>query len=84
MSMQTQKVQKIEVKTNISGMPINLMRNGRREKITAIYERWRLVDEWWGETTERDYFRVATSAGIVLDIYRDNISNCWYLGRIHD
>ncbi len=84
MSRYPQEAQEIEVKTNIAGVPVNLVRNGRREKLTAIYGHWRLTDEWWGKKVERDYFRVGTGAGIVLDIYRDNASNRWYLDRIHD
>ncbi len=75
---------KIEVRANINGTPVSFTRNGHREKVAAIYERWRLADEWWGSEVERDYFRVKTSSGLVCDIYRDTTSNCWYLDRIHD
>ena len=84
MSRQLEKAEEIEVKTNIAGVPVNLTRNGRREKVIAIYEHWRLADEWWGKEVERDYFRVRTSTGIVIDIYRDSMANRWYLDRIHD
>ena len=84
MSKQLQKTQEIEVKTNMAGMPVSLTRNGRRERVTAIYERWRLSDEWWGKNVERDYFRVRTGTGIVFDICRDTESKHWYLNRIHD
>ena len=68
----------------MAGAPVSVIRNGRCEMVTAIYERWRLSDEWWGKEVERDYFRVGTSAGIVLDIYRDSASGGWYLDKIHD
>ena len=84
MSRQLEKTEEIEVKTNIAGVPVNLTRKGRREKVAAIYEHWRLADEWWGKEVERDYFRVRTSVGIVLDIYRDSKSNRWYVDKIHD
>jgi hypothetical protein len=84
MSRQLQKAEEIKVTTNIAGVPVGLSRNARRERVAAIYERWRLSDEWWGKKVERDYFRVMTSAGSVFDIYRDAASNRWYLDRIHD
>ena len=84
MSRQLEKAEEIEVKTNIAGVPVNLTRKGHREKVAAIYEHWRLADEWWGKEVERDYFRVRTSTGIVLDIYRDSKANRWYTDRIHD
>ncbi len=84
MSGQIQRVREIEVKTDTAGVPVSLVRNGRREEITAVCEHWRLADEWWGKGVERDYFRVETSAGLVLDIYRDSTSGGWYLDGIHD
>lgn len=84
MAKQVGRPPEIKVRTNISGVPVGLVRNGRSEKVTAIYERWRVADEWWGEDVERDYFRVRTSAGLVCDIFRDRTSNCWYLSKIHD
>jgi hypothetical protein len=67
----------------MAGVPVSLTRNGYRERVTAIYERWRLADEWWGKKVERDYFRVRTTTA-VCDIYRDSVSNRWYLDKIHD
>jgi hypothetical protein len=84
MSKQLPKAQEIAVKTNMAGVPVSLTRNGRRERVTGIYQRWRLSDQWWGKKVERDYFRIGTSSGIVLDICRDSISNRWYLDKIHD
>ena len=84
MAKQIERPPEIKVRTNISGVPISLNRNGRFEKVTAIYERWRVADEWWGEDVERDYFRVRTSAGPVCDIFHNTKSNCWYLSKIHD
>ena len=83
MSKQLHKAQQIEVKTNMAGMPVSLTRNGRRQRVTAIYERWRLSDQWWGRKVERDYFRIRTTT-TVCDIYRDTGSNHWYLDKMHD
>ncbi len=84
MSKQLQKAEAIEVRTNMVGVPVSLTRNGRREKVVAIYEHWRLSDEWWGDGVERDYFRVRTATGAVIDIYRDTKTSRWYLNRIYD
>jgi len=84
MSRQLEKAQELKVTTNIAGVPVSLTRNNRLERVAAIYEHWRLSDEWWDKKVERDYFRVRTSTGIVFDIYRDAMSNRWYLDRIHD
>jgi hypothetical protein len=84
MVKQLEKPQEIKVKANISGVPLSLTRNGHREKVAAIYEHWRVADEWWGNEVERDCFRIRTSAGLVCDIFRDTVAHCWYLSRVHD
>jgi hypothetical protein len=84
MTKQLQRPSEITVRSNIDGVPVSLIRNGRREKVAAIYGRWRVADEWWGKEVERDYFRIRTSAGLVCEIFRDTTSNRWYLSKIHD
>lgn len=79
-----EKPQEIRVRANASGVPLSLSRDGKREKVTAIYNRWRVADQWWGKEVERHYFRVKTSKGLACDIYHDIITNHWYLARIHD
>ena len=71
------KPEDIKVTVNVKGMPLSLLREGRRERITKIYDRWRVE-------TEKDYFRVKTSRGLVYDIYHDIPNNRWYLAKIYD
>jgi len=78
------KGEKIKVSSNVRGIPLSMTRNGKSEKITRIYEHWRVADEWWGREIKRDYFRVKTSRGLACDIYHDLTANLWYLSRIHD
>jgi len=76
--------EEIKVSSDMRGTtPLSLTRNRRREKITGIYEHWRIADEWWGREIQRDYFRIETSEGVVLDVYHDVVANLWYLDRIH-
>ena len=84
MSKQFAEPQPIKVNTSINGAPVSLVRNGRREKVVAIYQRWRAADRWWGEEVERDYFTVRTNTGLVCDISRDTGTKRWYLNKIHD
>jgi len=79
-----EKPEEIKVSSNMRGIPLSLTRNGKREKITKIYEHWRVADEWWGKEIQRDYFRIKTSKGLACDIYHDIVANLWYLSRIHD
>ena len=73
----------IRVSTNIKGAPLSFTRNDHREKVTAIYEHWRVANEAQSNQPGRDYFRIKTSKGLVCDIYSDMMANRWYLNRIH-
>ena len=79
-----EKPEEIKVSANASGVPLSLSRDGTREKVTAIYDRWRITDRWWGKKIERRYFMVKTSKGLVCDVYHEIGSNNWYLAKIYD
>lgn len=79
-----EKPEELRVVANIEGVPLNLFRNGKAERVTKVYQRWRATEQWWGEEVLKEYFTVKTSRGLVYDIYRDTLTNSWYLSRIHD
>jgi hypothetical protein len=75
------KLQEVTVTPNSKGMPLSLVYKGQRRKIASVHEHWRIADGWWGDEVRRDYFRIETSHGPVFDIYRDRISDRWYLTK---
>jgi len=77
MAKQLKEPEGIKVTANIKGVPVSLSRKGKREKITAIYDRWE-------EEPEKNYFRVKTSRGLIYDIYHDIENKYWYLAKIYD
>jgi hypothetical protein len=79
-----EKPEELKVTVNVQGTPLTLARNGDRQRITRVYEKWRTEDELFGREMSRNYFRVKTSKGMVCDIYRDTPGGSWYLSRIHD
>lgn len=79
-----QKPEELRVTANMGGVPLTLFRNGSPERITKVYHHWHVVEQWWGEEISKEYFTVKTSRGLVYDIYRDTLTNSWYLSRIHD
>ena len=79
-----EKPEEIKVRSTIEGIPVSIIRNSKLERVKGIYQRWRVADEWWRQEIARDCFRIRTSSGLVCDIYRDMVTNRWYLSRIHD
>jgi len=79
-----EKPEELKVTVNVQGIPLTLARNGDKQRITSVYEKWRTEEEWWGKEMSRHYFRVKTNKGMVCDIYRDMPGGNWYLLCIHD
>jgi hypothetical protein len=79
-----EKPEELRVRVNVRGMPLTLVRDGEKERVTKVYEQWRVTEEWWGKEISRSCFRVKTSKGLVYDIYRDTFNDCWYLSKVYD
>jgi hypothetical protein len=79
-----EKPEELRVTTNIEGTPLTINRNGKAERVTRIYQRWHASEQSYEQEILKNYFRVRTSKGLIYDIYRDAVSNLWYLGRIYD
>src|SRR4030042_1026133 len=76
-----EKPEELRVTANIEGTPLTISRNGKAERVTRIYQQWRVSEQLFEQENLKNYFRVRTSKGL-YDIYRDMASNSWYLGRV--
>jgi hypothetical protein len=74
----------IVVSLNHSGTPGELAWQGQPHSIHEIAKQWRVQGEWWRNSHARDYFKVVTTTGLLLIIYRDLQTNHWYLQRLYD
>ncbi len=84
MSRLFKKSQELKVKTDAEGMPVNIVRNRRAERVSKVFRRWRVSDRWWEKEVSREYFTIETSGGLICDIYRDMATGGWFLSRIYD
>lgn len=76
--------EELKVKTDAEGMPVNIIRDKRVERVLKVYKRWRISDKWWQREVSREYFTIETAGGLVCDIYRDMMTKRWFLSRIYD
>ncbi len=79
-----EKPKELRVTINVEGIPLTLFRDGKGERITKVYQHWRVAEQWWEQEITKEYFTIKTSAGLVYDIYRDELTDSWYLSRIHN
>jgi hypothetical protein len=77
-----EKPEELRVTANIEGTPLTISRNGKAERVTRIYQQWRVSEQLFEQENLKNYFRVRTSKGLIYDIFRDTASNSWFLGRI--
>jgi hypothetical protein len=71
----------IGVLMNSSDEPDVVTRNGRRIRVSAIMNTWRIDDDWWRDEISRQYFQVELKNGLVIAIFHDLVSGKWYEQR---
>ena len=58
--------------------PCGDRRQGRRRKIEAIKDHWRLDDEWWRRPIHRHYYLVELDGGGLEVLFCDMLERGWY------
>jgi hypothetical protein len=67
-----------EVEADGHALPRVLVRSGRRLRVAAIQDVWRIDDEWWRAPIARRYFLVTLEEGSVRTIFHDLLSGAWF------
>lgn len=68
-----------------SDSPECLIWERQTHDVAAVVKQWRVGADWWrGEAVARDYFKLTTTTGLLIIIYRDLQTGAWYLQRLYD
>ena len=84
MSATVDKDQKVKVTTNIEGTPLSVTMTGKTKRVIRIYQQWHKAGRTCSQDAPKAYFRLKTTGGIIIDVYRDSTSNLWYLDRVYN
>jgi hypothetical protein len=57
---------------------------GRTHQVQGIAKRWRVDVDWWRDRVWREYFKLTTHTGLLVILYRDVLTDRWYLQRLYD
>jgi hypothetical protein len=79
-----QPAQSIEATSGDNGEPIAFEWRGRVHRVRHLGNRWRVHLEWWRREIWREYFQVEAHSRLTCVIYRDLLTDRWYLERIYD
>jgi hypothetical protein len=71
----------LAVETDACGDPVLVVRRGRRLRVAALLDRWRIDDEWWRTPIARLYHALALADGRTLIVFHDLIGGGWYEQR---
>jgi hypothetical protein len=63
-------------------LPLGFTWLDKRHVILAIDNIWDIHQ--WPDGIYRDYFRVTTDTGLSLDLFRDCLTDNWYVQRLYD
>jgi|RhiMethySRZTD1v2_1073278.scaffolds.fasta_scaffold3839189_2 hypothetical protein len=69
------------VEADEKGLPRAVALQGRWLAVDAIFDVWRIDDEWWREPLIRRYFLVALEGGVLRTLFQDLLSGQWYEQR---
>jgi hypothetical protein len=84
-----QYLQPIRVMTQ-AGRPQQFTWRGTDHFVTEILSSWRLSDRWWESSayfhgaSDRHYYRLCCTGGMVCEIYYDAARCGWILDRVLD
>jgi hypothetical protein len=74
----------IRVVVDEGGRPIRIVWNRQQHTIATVALGWLIDDQWWAERVWRLYYLVVTQTGHLLVIFRNLITNTWYVERLYD
>jgi len=66
--------------------PAGFQWHGESHRIEDVCNRWRVHTRWWeqNETIWREYLKVTTHTGWLCLLYRDQLTDDWFLARLYD
>jgi len=76
--------QSIEATTGDRDEPLAFEWKGQVHRVIQLSNHWRTHLEWWRMEIWRDYFQVEVQGRFTCVVYRDLLTNKWYLERIYD
>jgi hypothetical protein len=71
----------IDVRVNARGEPAWLIYGGLARAVQGIENTWRVVDRWWSDAVQREYFQVLLPDESFRIVFQDVFSGFWHLER---
>ena len=66
------------------GTPQRFTWHGDSHQVQGIAKRWRVDQGWCRQRIWREYFKLYTTTGLLVILFRDLLTDQWYLQRLYD
>lgn len=74
----------ITVVLDMNDTLVSLQWSGDHHPIRTVAEAWSEDSGWWVRRQWRDYYRLLTRTGLLVEIFQDRNTEQWYLQRLYD
>jgi hypothetical protein len=74
----------IQVEVDNGWQPVRFAWRNGEHPVHAVTNRWRVDEDWWSQRIWREYFKLITTTGLLVIVFRDLVSGDWYLQRLYD
>jgi len=77
--------QAVVVEADALWTPLTVTWDGVQHPVQVIIDRWRVDEEWWRRRIWREYFRLITRTGLLVELFHDlTLAGEWYVQRVYD
>lgn len=76
--------QPVEVTADDLWTPLWFTWGDHRHPVQLILDRWRVDEDWWRGRVWREYFRLITRSGLLVELFHDLTAEGWYIQRVYD
>jgi hypothetical protein len=74
----------IDVTTDENNFPCSFIWYKKIHPVATILDTWHLETAWWHIPSGRDYFRLITKTNMLVIIYRNCVTDTWFLRHLYD
>ncbi len=74
----------IRMTTDSLGMPLLFIWRGKRHPVIKVTKPWQIDVNWWRGRVWRQYFKLVTRTGLLVEVFHDLIGGGWYVQRRYD
>jgi hypothetical protein len=74
----------IQVEADALWTPLVLAWDDDRHPVQVVLDRWRVDEAWWRGRVWREYFRLITATGLLVEVFHDLTAGAWYVQRVYD